>query len=102
MSSALRSLFLLNRSTRYSRAGFVLPTTVLLLLVMTLTVGALTFRSVSRTQSAILDREQQLIENMAAPAADRGKAKLEVPVFLKIRECRVLARPLVMCSRLSC
>ena len=77
MSSALRSLFLLNKSTRYSRAGFVLPTTVLLLLVMTLTVGALTFRSVSRTQSAILAREQQVIDNIAAPAADRGKAKLE-------------------------
>ncbi len=77
MSGALRSLFVLNRSTRYSRAGFVLPTTVLLLLVMTLTVGALSFRTVSRTQSTFLAREQKTIDNIAAPAVDRAKAKLE-------------------------
>jgi len=44
---------------------------------MTLTVGALTFRSASRTQSASLSREQQVIDNVAAPAVDRAKAKLE-------------------------
>ena len=77
MSGALRSLFLLNRSTRYSHTGFVLPTTVLLLLVMTLTVGALSFRTVSRTQSTFLAREQKTIDNIAAPAVDRAKAKLE-------------------------
>ncbi|MEO1392481.1 MAG: hormogonium polysaccharide biosynthesis protein HpsA [Cyanobacteria bacterium J06634_5] len=77
MSGLLRSLFLLNSSSRHSRAGFVLPTTVLLLLVMTLTVGALTFRTASRTQSAFLTREQQVIDNIAAPAIDRAKAKLE-------------------------
>ena len=77
MSGLLRSLFFINRSTRHSRAGFVLPTTVLLLLVMTLTVGALSFRSFSRTQSTFLAREQQVIDNVAAPAADRAKSKLE-------------------------
>ncbi|MEL7357128.1 MAG: hormogonium polysaccharide biosynthesis protein HpsA [Cyanobacteria bacterium J06560_6] len=78
MSSALRSLFLLNSSSRqYGRAGFVLPTTVLLLLVMTLTVGALSFRTASRTQVTSLSREQQVIDNISAPAIDRAKAKLE-------------------------
>ena len=77
MSGLLRSLFLFNKSSRAKQAGFVLPTTVLLLLVMTLTIGALTFRTASRTQSAFLEREQQVLENAAAPAADRAKAKLE-------------------------
>ena len=77
MSGLLRSLFFINNSTRYSRAGFVLPTTVLLLLVMTLTVGALSFRSFSRTQSVSIAREQEVIDNVAAPAVDRAKAKLE-------------------------
>jgi hypothetical protein len=77
MSGVLRSLFLLNSPSRYGRAGFVLPTTVLLLLVMTLTVGALSFRTASRTQSAFLTREQQVIDNVAAPAVDRARAKLE-------------------------
>ena len=54
-----------------------MPTTVLLLLVMTLTVGALTFRTASRTQATFLAREQQVIDNVAAPAVDRAKAKLE-------------------------
>jgi hypothetical protein len=77
MSGVLRSLFLFNSPSRYGRAGFVLPTTVLLLLVMTLTVGALSFRTASRTQSAFLIREQQVIDNVAAPAVDRAKTKLE-------------------------
>ncbi|MEM6597022.1 MAG: hypothetical protein AAF635_02475, partial [Cyanobacteria bacterium P01_C01_bin.69] len=77
MSGLLRSLFFIGRSPRHSRAGFVLPTTVLLLLVMTLTVGALSFRTASRTQSTFLAREQQVVDNVAAPAIDRAKAKLE-------------------------
>ncbi|MEO0768688.1 MAG: hormogonium polysaccharide biosynthesis protein HpsA [Cyanobacteria bacterium J06649_4] len=77
MSGLLRSLFLINISNLAGQAGFVIPTTVLLLLVMTLTVGALSFRSASRTQSTFLAREQQVIDNVAAPAADRAKSKLE-------------------------
>ncbi|MGB3767831.1 MAG: hypothetical protein WA947_14840, partial [Phormidesmis sp.] len=74
MSGLLRSLFLINKPTRAGESGFVLPTTVLLLLVMTLTVGALSFRTVSRTQSVFLAREQKTIDNVAAPAVDRAKA----------------------------
>jgi hypothetical protein len=80
MSGFLRSLFLMHKPVRAGQAGqagFVLPTTVLLLLVMTLTIGAMSFRTVSRTQSAFLAREQKMIDNIAAPAADRAKAKLE-------------------------
>ena len=86
MSGLLRSLFFINRPTHSSKAGFVLPTTVLLLLVMTLTVGALSFRTASRTQSTYLAREQQVIDNIAAPAVDRAKAKLE---YLFVRDVRM-------------
>ena len=77
MSGLLRSLFLINRSTRTSSAGFVLPTTALLLLVLTLTVGTVSYRTFSRTESVIAQREQQNIDNAAAPMIDRAKAKLE-------------------------
>ncbi len=59
------------------QAGFVLPTVVLVLLVVGLTVAALLFRSLSRTTQVIGQREQQEIYNTATPAIDRAKAKLE-------------------------
>ena len=86
MSGVLRSLFFINKPVRHSRAGFVLPTTVLLLLVMTLTVGALSFRTASRTKATYLAREKQVIDNIAAPAVDRAKAKLE---YLFTRDVRM-------------
>ncbi|MGC1216233.1 MAG: hormogonium polysaccharide biosynthesis protein HpsA, partial [Phormidesmis sp.] len=77
MSGLLRSLFFINKPTRFSRAGFVLPTTVLLLLMVTLTAGALSFRTFSRTQSVIAQREQEVILGAATPAIDRAKSKIE-------------------------
>ena len=77
MSGLLRSLFLINQNTRRTQAGFVLPTTVLLLLLVTLTTGALSFRSFSRTQAVIAQREQEVIVGAATPAIDRAKAKIE-------------------------
>jgi hypothetical protein len=77
MSWLLRGLLLLGRQPLLSRAGFVLPTVVLLLLVVSLTVGSLTFRTLSRTQEAIGERQQRVIYNAATPAIDRAKAKLE-------------------------
>ncbi|MGB3671025.1 MAG: hypothetical protein WA984_12985, partial [Phormidesmis sp.] len=77
MSGLLRSLFFVSRPTRLSKAGFVLPTTALLLLVLTLTVGALSFRTFSRSTSVMALREQQVIDSAAAPAIDRAKSKLE-------------------------
>jgi hypothetical protein len=73
----LRSWFLLNKQTLFPKAGFVLPTTILLLLVVTLTVGAISFRTFTRTQQTISDRQQSVIYNAATPAIDRAKAKLE-------------------------
>ena len=77
MSSLLRSLFLLNSPKRSNQAGFVLPTTVLLLLIVSLTVGAMSFRTFSRTSQTIAYRDQQIVDSLAAPAIDRAKAKVE-------------------------
>jgi hypothetical protein len=73
----LRNLLLVGRRPRTSRAGFVLPTTVLLLLVATLTVGSITYRTYTRTAQTIGDRQQRVIYNAATPAIDRARAKLE-------------------------
>ena len=62
---------------RQPQAGFVLPTVVLVLLVVGLTVAALLIRSLSRTTQVIGQREQQEIYNAATPAIDRAKSKLE-------------------------
>lgn len=64
-------------SRQQTQAGFVLPTVVLVLLVVGLTVAALLFRSLSRTNQVIGQREQQEIYNAATPAIDRAKSKLE-------------------------
>lgn len=76
--SFLRSFFVGSRRQRRQRqAGFVLPTTVLVLLIVSILVAALMFRSISRTNQAIGERQQQVIYNAATPAIDRAKAKLE-------------------------
>ncbi len=71
---------------RSAQVGFVFPTTLLLVLMVLLTVTALTYRSFTRSQSAIVEREQQVIYNSATPAIDRAKAKLE---FLFNRDDRL-------------
>lgn len=58
-------------------AGFVLPTVALLLVVVALVIGAILFRTGSRTNQVISERNQQVIYNAATPAIDRAKAKLE-------------------------
>ncbi|ESA32692.1 hypothetical protein N836_25590 [Leptolyngbya sp. Heron Island J] len=77
MAWLLRLIFVSARFSRTNQAGFVLPTTVLLILVLTLTVGGLSFRSFSRLNQTIAYREQQRIDNFAAPAVDRAKSKIE-------------------------
>ncbi|TAD75893.1 MAG: hypothetical protein EA001_13205 [Oscillatoriales cyanobacterium] len=61
-----------------SQAGFVLPTTALLLVVVALTVTALSLRTLNRTEQVAADRAQKVIYNAATPAIDRAKAKLEL------------------------
>ncbi|MEL6222594.1 MAG: hormogonium polysaccharide biosynthesis protein HpsA [Cyanobacteria bacterium J06627_8] len=73
----LRVLLKVDRSPRWLSPGFVLPSTVLLLLIVTLTVGSISLRTLSRTTQAIGDRQQQVIYNVATPAIDRAKAKVE-------------------------
>ena len=68
----------LTHSDRPSQTfGFVLPTAIMLLLVMSLVVGGILIRTFNRTQQAITQREAVEIYNDATPAVDRAKAKLE-------------------------
>ncbi len=73
----LRILLKLGQQPQWSRAGFILPTTVMLLMVVTLTVGSISLRTLNRTGQVIGDRQQRVIYNAATPAIDRAKAKLE-------------------------
>ncbi|WAL58165.1 hormogonium polysaccharide biosynthesis protein HpsA [Thermocoleostomius sinensis] len=73
----LRGLIILGSNPFASKAGFVLPTTVLLLLVVTLTVGAISYRTYTRSQQATIERQQRVIYNAATPAIERAKSKLE-------------------------
>ena len=82
----MRVLLLIGRQPQ-PQAGFVLPTTALLLLVVTLTVGAIGYRTYTRTQQTIGERQQQVIYNAATPAIDRARAKLEF-LFDPLRDPR--------------
>lgn len=73
----LRTTLSKQRRGRVSTAGFVLPTTVLLILVVALTVGALTFRAYNRNTQVIGEAQQRVIYNAATPAIDRARSKLE-------------------------
>lgn len=81
------------RQRRTAKAsGFVLPTVVLLLLVVGLVIGAILFRTGSRTNQVITQREQQVIYNAATPAIDRARAKLEY-LFTKEEQRLPLGTP---------
>lgn len=69
----LRSLFLPIKK----KAGFVLPTATLVLLVVSLLVGTLVVRTGQEAEEAIREQAQQKIYNVATPAVDRAKAKIE-------------------------
>jgi hypothetical protein len=77
VTGLLQLVLLAYRPTRLARSGFVLPTTVLLVIMVVLTATALTYRSFTRSDMAISQREQQVISNAATPAIDRAKAKIE-------------------------
>ncbi|NER80514.1 MAG: hypothetical protein F6K42_13245, partial [Leptolyngbya sp. SIO1D8] len=76
MQALFRLLFRL-RGRRTAEAGFVFPTVVMLVLMVSLTAGALTYRAYSRSTQVIVERQQQVIVNAGTPAVDRAKAKLE-------------------------
>ncbi|MEB3359842.1 MAG: hormogonium polysaccharide biosynthesis protein HpsA [Synechococcales bacterium] len=77
ITNLLRVLLMWGRRPSATRAGFILPTTVMLLLVTSLAVGSISLRTYTRTQQTIGDRAQLVIYNAATPAIDRAKAKLE-------------------------
>jgi len=54
-----------------------LPTVTLMLLVLSLVVGTLVFRTFNRTAEVIGQRQQRALYNAATPAIDRAKLKLE-------------------------
>ncbi|BAY51849.1 hypothetical protein NIES2134_105560 [Thermostichus vulcanus NIES-2134] len=62
---------------RWGRAGFVLPTAVIVLVVVTLTVAALMIRTLNRTAEVSGQRQEIQVMNATAPAIDRARAKLE-------------------------
>ncbi|MGA7938166.1 MAG: hypothetical protein WCA35_31745, partial [Kovacikia sp.] len=73
----LRTALILNRRNRFSTSGFVLPTTVLLILVVALTAGALTYRAFNTSTRTIAETQNRIIYNTATPAIDRARAKVE-------------------------
>ncbi|MBL1178605.1 hormogonium polysaccharide biosynthesis protein HpsA [Pantanalinema sp. GBBB05] len=72
----LRTMLVVQRRHR-PIAGFVLPTTVLLILVVALTAGAITYRAFTSSTRAISETQNRVIYNAATPAVDRARAKLE-------------------------
>jgi hypothetical protein len=73
----LRSAFVAHRRGQSPLAGFVIPTAILLILVLTLTVGAMTIRAFDRNVQVITNAQEKVIYNAATPAIDRARSKLE-------------------------
>lgn len=76
MRSLFRVWMRINRQDRYGRAGFVLPTVVMVMLVVVLLSVTIMFRSMDRAKMAQYNRVSEATLNAAAPALERAKAKL--------------------------
>jgi hypothetical protein len=72
----LRFAFVVSRRVSPD-AGIILPTTIMLILVVSLSVGALTYRAYTRNVQVIAQNQQRVITNAASPAIDRARSKLE-------------------------
>jgi type II secretory pathway pseudopilin PulG len=72
----LRSLLKLQRRSRLSQAGFVLPTVVMVVLVVILLTTAIMFRSFDRSKNASNYRVDEVVLKAATPAIDRARAKI--------------------------
>ncbi|ERT08989.1 hypothetical protein M595_1070 [Lyngbya aestuarii BL J] len=77
MRSLLRTWMRVNRRDRYGRAGFVLPTVTMVILVVVLLSVAILFRSMERAKFAQYRRVDEAAIAAAAPALDRAKAKIQ-------------------------
>ncbi|MBD1806889.1 hypothetical protein H6F98_15690 [Microcoleus sp. FACHB-SPT15] len=74
----LRGLLRTNKRPRLAKAkaGFTLPTTVMVMLVVILLTMAMVMRSFDRNRNAVNARSEQVIQNASTPAIDRAQAKL--------------------------
>jgi hypothetical protein len=72
----LRNVLVVQRRARLSQTGFVLPTVVMMVLVVTLLTTAILLRSFDRTKNASNYRVDETVLNAATPALDRARAKL--------------------------
>ncbi len=77
MRSLLRVWMSLNRQDRYGRAGFVLPTVTMVILVVVLLSVTIMLRSMDRAQNAQFVRASKAALEAATPAVDRANAKIE-------------------------
>ena len=77
MAWLLRILFMAQRPARLAKAGFVLPTVVMVTLVVTLLTSAILARSFDRAQIASNYRVSEEVLNAALPALDRAQAKID-------------------------
>ncbi|MFM6355588.1 MAG: hypothetical protein ACKPH7_07165, partial [Planktothrix sp.] len=77
MRSLLRVWMKLNRQDRYGRAGFVLPTVTMVLLVVVLLSVTIMLRSMDRSKMAQYRRVDEAVLQAATPALDRAKAKIQ-------------------------
>lgn len=62
---------------RWQTSGFVLPTAIMVLIVISLLSVAIFVRSTDRATQVIGQTETQRVYNLATPAIERAKAKLE-------------------------
>ncbi|MCF3564557.1 hormogonium polysaccharide biosynthesis protein HpsA [Planktothrix agardhii] len=88
MRSLLRVWMRINRQDRYGRAGFVLPTVVMVLLVVVLLTITIMLRSMDRAKMAQYRRVDEQVLQAATPALDRAKAKIEYLLSGKGKETR--------------
>lgn len=72
----LRSWLVLGRRARFSSAGFVLPTVVMVILVVVLVTTAMVYRSIDRAKNASNVRVNQRVLAAVNPAIDRAEAKI--------------------------
>lgn len=61
-----------------TQAGFVLPVTMLMVVVMLLVVTSLMFRAFQRSEQVIGDYQLQQVKNTSTPAIERAKAKIQL------------------------
>ncbi|MEQ9355669.1 hormogonium polysaccharide biosynthesis protein HpsA [Coleofasciculus chthonoplastes] len=77
MSWLLRRLIMMRHQLRPANSGFVLPTVVMVIIVVTLLSTAIVFRSFDRAKNAQNVRVNERVLAAAGPAIDRAQAKIQ-------------------------